>query len=133
MSRKLLYTVKFEEVSGDEAGGGSSFVLESAYTPSGDYVGDQTDADFLIKERRIAPEIAKEGHSVCSIGFCEKEQKWYGWSHRAIVGFGIGDKIFEEDWPEATDDTSFLNHGSVTIEILDQAKIAAIRFAKSVS
>ena len=25
--------------------------------------------------------------------FSEKEQKWYGWSHRAINGFGVGDKI----------------------------------------
>jgi len=29
-------------------------------------------------------------HSVYSIGFNEKEQKWYGWSHRACNGFGIG-------------------------------------------
>ena len=133
MSRKLLYTVRFEEVSGEEAGGGPSFVLESAYTPSGDYVGNPKDADYLIKERRIAPEIAKEGHSVCSIGFCEKEKKWYGWSHRAIVGFGIGDKIFEEGWSEATDDTPFIDHGPITIEVLEQAKIAAKRFAASVS
>lgn len=30
--------------------------------------------------------------SAC-IGYNKKEQKWYGWSHRAIKGFGIGDKI----------------------------------------
>lgn len=24
-------------------------------------------------------------------GFSEKEQKWYGFSHRAIYGFGVGD------------------------------------------
>jgi len=28
-----------------------------------------------------------------NIGFSEKEQKWYGWSHRAIFGFGIGSKV----------------------------------------
>ncbi len=26
-----------------------------------------------------------------SIEFNEEEQKWYGWSHRAKAGFGIGD------------------------------------------
>jgi len=24
------------------------------------------------------------------VGFSPKEQKWYGWSHRAVYGFGIG-------------------------------------------
>lgn len=27
------------------------------------------------------------------IGYSDKEKKWYGWSHRAIHGFGIGDEI----------------------------------------
>jgi hypothetical protein len=31
--------------------------------------------------------------NVCSIGFSERDQKWYGWSHRAYAGFGIGDKV----------------------------------------
>jgi hypothetical protein len=29
----------------------------------------------------------------CSIGFNPSEQKWYGWSHRAIYGFGIGSEV----------------------------------------
>jgi len=29
-------------------------------------------------------------HCVYTIGFNEKEQKWFGWSHRAIFGFGVG-------------------------------------------
>jgi hypothetical protein len=33
------------------------------------------------------------GNTVPSIGFSEKEQKWYGWSHRAIYGFGVGSKV----------------------------------------
>ena len=31
------------------------------------------------------------------LGFSEKEQKWYGWSHRAIHGFGIGDTVKKGD------------------------------------
>ena len=41
----------------------------------------------------IQPELAHENDNVCAIGFCDKEQKWYGWSHRAIHGFGIGSEV----------------------------------------
>ena len=34
---------------------------------------------------------------VASIGFNPEEQKWYGWSHRAIFGFGIDSKVKEGD------------------------------------
>ncbi len=43
---------------------------------------------FFIKHE-IKPEEPEVG-KVPIIGFSEKEQKWYGWSHRAIYGFGIG-------------------------------------------
>jgi len=36
-------------------------------------------------------------HPHASIGFSEKEQKWYGWSHRAIAGFGIGSTVKRGD------------------------------------
>lgn len=32
----------------------------------------------------------------CSIGFNPEEQKWYGWSHRAIYGFGIGSTVTKD-------------------------------------
>ena len=45
-----------------------------------------------------------EGHTfqlhkspTCSIGWSEKDQKWYGWSHRAIFGFTIGSKVKKGD------------------------------------
>lgn len=31
--------------------------------------------------------------SVETVGFSPKHQKWFGWSHRAIAGFGIGDVV----------------------------------------
>ncbi len=65
-----------------------------------------------------------------NIGFNPVEQKWYGWSHRAIVGFGIGDKLFDKNWKKATGDTPFIKHGGVTIKTLKQAKQAAINFAQ---
>lgn len=69
--------------------------------------------------------------SVESIGFSEKEQKWYGWSHRAISGFGIGDKIFEPNFGD--DKTPFSKHGSKTIRNIKDAEKSARAFARDVS
>jgi len=97
----------------------------TCYTPSGDWIGEEKTAKFLVEEMGIAPELSDPDHSVCSTGFCAKENRWYGWSHRAIHGFGVGDK-FEEWYPE----------GGVEgkkIETLEEARAAAKAFAESVS
>jgi len=47
-------------------------------------------AKFGITEQ-IQNHKGIEDHSCC-IGFNPVEQKWYGWSHRAIYGFGVGSK-----------------------------------------
>ena len=72
-------------------------IVKMAYTPSGDYIGEPETARLLYVKKGINPEKIDSIHKVCSIGFCEKEQKWYGWSHRAIYGFGIGDKVEKGD------------------------------------
>lgn len=77
--------------------GSGSFEMKVAYTPEGNYIGDTKRAYRLCKTRGIKPQISKPDHNVCSIGFCDKEQKWYGWSHRAIFGFGIGSKTKKGD------------------------------------
>lgn len=61
----------------------------------------------------------------CGLGYSEKEEKWYGWSHRAIHGFGIGDKCVE-CYPTGT------KEGKI-IKTMEQAKEAAKKFADSVS
>jgi hypothetical protein len=73
-------------------GPGTETEIRSAYTTAGDYIGSPKDAYHLVVKRGIAPEIADPEHSVCSIGYCEKEDKWYGWSHRAISKFDTRDK-----------------------------------------
>ena len=35
------------------------------------------------------------GDNTTNLGFNPEEQKWYGWSHRAIFGFGIGSECKE--------------------------------------
>lgn len=63
-----------------------------------------------------------------SIGFSEKEQKWYGFSHRAICGFKVGDKCKGD--LGLGDDYTF-KEGDI-LKTLDDCKQRAIDFAKSV-
>ncbi len=72
-------------------------IVKSAYTPTGDYIGNKKIAHFLCSKKGIEPEKASPLHKVCSIGWCKEERRWYGWSHRAIYGFGIGDKVKKGD------------------------------------
>ena len=125
---KAGYHIRYEELSGDDAGGGSPFVMRTAFTPDGDYIGSPRWARGLSR-LGIVPELADSDDNVCSVGFNETEQKWCGWSHRAMCSFGIGDKLFEERWDKATDDTPFIEHGEVDIVDLNQARLAACRFA----
>ena len=137
------YEVRKELISGKEAGGGKDFIMKSAYNQNGDYIGNSLEAYQLCKKREIRPEKADPSHRVCSIGFCAREQRWYGWSHRAIYGFGIGDKVKEGDccassgWideylQEHPEENKALPVGFVA-KNLDDCKIMATAFADSVS
>lgn len=114
-------------------------IVKSSYTPTGDYIGSKRNAHFLCSKRGIKPEKVDPSKNVCSIGFCEKEQKWYGWSHRAIFGFGIGSIVKEGnssgwiaeyliDHPEA--DLSL--PVGFTAKTMGDARRMAIAFAESV-
>lgn len=100
--------------------------IKSAYNHNGDYIGDSKTAHFLCVKKGILPELIP-GNTVCSIGFGFKDNKWYGWSHRAICGFKIGDMIFEEKFGD--DHTPFIKHGRKKIKNMKNAKQAAINFA----
>jgi len=103
---------------------------------NGQYMGDAKMARYLcIKHGIRQVQLADPKGAVnncCSIGFNEEEQKWYGWSHRAACGFGIGDMMFAERYLK-TDKTPFVKAGKIKIEKLGQAKTAARRFARYVS
>lgn len=93
-------------------------------------MGEKNMAEHLAKYA-IAAELINDEHDICSIGWSEREQKYFGWSHRAIVGFGIGDMIFDEDF-ECDDNTPFVRHGSRRIETKEDARQAAVNFAEYV-
>ena len=113
--------------------GEKEIIIDSCYSKkNGEYVGDIKTALYLQKKGISDFEKVSQSWCICSIGFCEKEQKWYGWSHRAIFGFGIGDKLFDENFTDK-EDVLFSEHGDTTITTLEQAKQAAKNFSESVS
>ncbi len=137
---KAGYEVRTEEVT---YSGNEPFISKTAYTLSGDYIGRSVWAHRLVIKRGIIPEKISPSDNVCSIGFCENEQKWYGWSHRAIYGFGVGDTVKEGDctassgWideylEEHPEKDRSLSVG-FTAQSLNDAKTMAIAFADSVS
>lgn len=112
--------------------------MKSAYNLRGEYIGDVKTARYFIVKRGITPRKASKQHSTCSIGYCKRDGKWYGWSHRAIHGFGKGDKLFDENYKSnltefERDKIPFRIHGRITIKNNKQARQAAINFARSVS
>jgi hypothetical protein len=105
--------------------------MRSAFNKSGDYIGDPQTAERICDKMGIGPELAKQTNSVCTIGYCAREEKWYGWSHRAIAGFGVGDKIYDEDF--ADDSAKPQDHGTVEVKERGHARLAATRYAEDVS
>ena len=102
--------------------------MTAAYNPHGDFIGGARDAHYLCVKRGIAPILRTNQSNVCSIGYCSRDGKWYGWSHRAIYGFKVGDTIKEGD---CTADGP-LPIGFTALDIED-AKMMAEVFAESVS
>ena len=139
---KAGYEVRYELVDGKEFSM-DDFKMRSAYTPSGDYIGDPKMAYALCKKRGIAPEKARSDHNVCSIGFNAEEQKWYGWSHRALYGFGVGDVAeegdccttsgFTEEYTAAHPDEVIAVPVGFKAKTLADARRMAEAFAESVS
>lgn len=139
---KVGYEIRTELIDGKEFGC-EDFEMKSAYTLTGDYIGNSGEAYFLCKTKGIKPEKISPEHNVCSIGFSEKEQKWYGWSHRAIYGFGIGDVVKEGDSTSTSGwvEEYIKEHPEKDLSLpigfeartLDDAKCMAIAFADSVA
>lgn len=113
--------------------------ITSIYTAYGEYVGladlgkkEQT-VNFIYKHRltnlmsiRRAKKLplSTPGCNAVSIGFNEKEQAWYGWTHRGYGKFYIGYVIVPD---------SIMDRGKFKspfkVETLEQAKELAISIA----
>jgi hypothetical protein len=99
--------------------GPSEMFMTTCYTDDGYWIGDLETARFLCEERGISPRpsdgVERGILRPCNHGWCEREQKWYGWSHRAIYGFGIGSEVKRGDCAYVPTD-------------MEDAKAGAIRF-----
>jgi hypothetical protein len=88
--------IKFENWQVDEKE--NPTLMVSVYTEQGDYIGSFDNMTMgLLSKYGILPEKAEPSNNVCSIGKSLKNGKWYGWSHRAICGFSIGDTVKDGD------------------------------------
>jgi hypothetical protein len=118
--RKELWSMGFDKTT-------PATEMTSAYAKDGSYIGNEDVAKRLYEKYGIIPQRSTDKHTVSSIGKSETDGKWYGWSHRAIYGFQVGDKIKDGD---CGFDPSV---GEYTIQTEQDAKVAAMNFAESVS
>ena len=86
--------------------GVEGFYIPSVFNGKGEYIGDIKTLEMLLNKGIIPEVMPKNKHDkkanagmgcTCSIGKSVKDDKWYGWSHRAIHGFKIGDKVKKGD------------------------------------
>lgn len=96
----------------------------------------------MILEHKIYPELNRPDASICTIGFSKDEQKWYGWSHRAMYGFGIGHVVEEGDVACSNyisghnydvSERPFCVPPGFIVKTLDDAKKVAIAFSDSIN
>jgi len=140
VEERELYDVKKEvhSVPGD-----APMTVRSCYTKNGDWIGNEKDARTLCDKLGIAPEKVMPSHCVCSIGKSVKDGKWYGWSHRAIHGFQIGDEVKEgdccnssgwtEEYLEEHPEADLRLPVGFTAETEEDCRRMAVAFADSVS
>ncbi len=92
---------------------------------------------LLIKSQKRDPK-----HSAYSFGKSDADGKWYGWSHRAVAGFGAGDKVAGDDSgkkqtpeknPDGTTNWDTGYEPDFTIKNDDHAKQVAMQFSDNVS
>lgn len=106
--------------------------IEYAVALDGGIIGEEETALYLTARRGIVPQKAAPDHRSTSIGYCRRQQLWFGWNDKQLVGFGVGDRLFDPNWPHATESTPPEMRGEVVIETLEQAKQAACNFARTV-
>ena len=119
----------------------SNFI--SVLTMDNKYVGNLDDVALLFKNGIYDIQTINNKNKICSIGFNDEEQKWYGWSHRAMYGFGIGHVVkkgnleastgFTEEYIEKHPEESLAVPIGFVCKSLDDCKRCAIAFADSVS
>ena len=140
MEHKFVKSTYKVIVSDEREFGLNNYV--SVYTQDNKYIGTISDLEHFF-ELGIYNIQAYNNNQVCSIGFNDQEQKWYGWSHRAMCGFGIGHVVKEGNCEATTGWTEeyIKEHPEENLgmpvgfecKTLDDCKKCAMAFADSVS
>jgi len=93
------YCVFLKNIPEDEK---NSMFSVQYYSPQLDNIGTLSTTKFLCYEKGIKPRPRLDKYvgtgAKCTIGFSERDQKWYGWSHKLICGFGVGSKVKRGDF-----------------------------------
>ena len=117
-----------EEVLDAKDLGGKDFAMKSAYSKSGDYIGEPRWAHRAVNRYGIQHfEKRAPSDCVCSIGYSPRNRKWYGWSHRAIFGFKPGSHCKKGNCGYTP------KKGEWTAATYPEAKQMAMDFAEGVS
>ena len=82
--------------------------------------------NLMSVNRAMGKPLSEVGCNTVSIGFNEKEQKWYGWTHRGYGAFGIGYEITKGS---IMDSKNAKYRYPFKVETLEQAKELAIHLA----
>lgn len=144
---EILCNVTNEDINTREYGGTGDkpIIMYSCRSKIDDgYIGTPEDTWKYFKRFELTQiQKANPDHNVCSIGFNEKEQKWYAWSHRAMSAFGIGNIVkkgdctntsgFTDEYLEDHPEEDISLPVGFTAKTLEDAKRMAIVFADSVS
>lgn len=74
-----------------------------------------------LRDKNITMLQTSNGKVSC-LGFCSEEGKWYGWSHRAIYGFGVGSEVSKGDcaYSAATPEDLIESHVMFWSDISDE-------------
>jgi hypothetical protein len=131
-------------------------LMLTCYTPEGYYIGDLNTAGWLffkhglteVQPLHVAVDPSKKEEAIrekwaCSIGFDAQNQRWVGWSHRALCSFEVGyvakegDCVVSSGWTEEY----LKEHPEANVSVpvgfevktLEDSKRCAIAFAESVS
>ncbi len=130
-------------------------LMLACYTPEGYYIGDLNTAGWLyfhhgltqVMPLRVALDARKAAQAIrekwaCQVGFDAANNRWVGWSHRAISGFPVGHVVEEGECVTTTGwtDEYIANHPEDDLRVpvgfeiknLGDSLRCAIAFAESV-
>lgn len=139
------YNLKFSYVFWDDIppSDGVYFGTDLVSNIDGVSIGNCLTTFNLLKKGIIHFEPARPEDNICSIGYSPKQEKWFGWSHRAICGFGIGYVAREGDCTTTSGYVSdyIKEHPELNRSLsvgfkcrnMEDCKKAAIAYADSVS